>query len=343
MTVPKVSVIIPVYNVERYIEASLQSVVSQTLDNYEIIVIDDGSTDDSLKIVKKYMDKNNNIKLIIQENSGQSVARNKGIEVAQGKYIYFLDSDDYIDDDMLKIAYEESEKNKLDLLLFNGDTFFDEDYVNSSNMNINYEKKGRYDGVSNGVDAFIQLIRNKEYTCSPCLFLVRNEVLKRSGLNFYEGIIQEDELFTFELILQCERIKIIKDILFHRRVRASSTMSGENYYNSFMGYYVVLKQMISFRNSLYMHNQELENAIEVKLSYIYGSALNRYILLDKKEKRKVSECILEVNEIGKRNDYFHRAEYHLFKYSKKAYSISRNIYNSIKKITTNNSSISSNS
>lgn len=118
MSYPLVSVIIPVYNVENYLKECLDSVLNQTYKNIEVIVINDGSTDKSLHILEDYSSKFNNIKIIDQENSGQSVARNKGLENAKGKYIYFLDSDDYILPDTLKKLIKKLEMNNLDIIRF---------------------------------------------------------------------------------------------------------------------------------------------------------------------------------------------------------------------------------
>ena len=91
-----VSIIMPVYNCENYLDKSITSVLNQTLDNIELIIINDGSTDNSNKIIEKYLNKDNRIKYINQSNNGVSIARNKGIDMAKGKYIGFVDGDDYI-------------------------------------------------------------------------------------------------------------------------------------------------------------------------------------------------------------------------------------------------------
>src|SRR5690625_1653273 len=113
-----ISVIIPVYNVENYLVECMKSVVNQTYENIEIIAIDDGSTDNSLKILEDFALRNDNLTIVSQENSGQSVARNKGIKKAQGKYIYFLDSDDYILPQTFEQLINTLEENKLDLIRF---------------------------------------------------------------------------------------------------------------------------------------------------------------------------------------------------------------------------------
>src|SRR5690554_7984530 len=109
---PKISVIIPVYNKAPYLEQCLNSVINQTYKNLEIIIIDDGSTDNSLEICEKYRKKDERIQLISQENQGVSVARNKGIQKASGEWIYFLDADDYLELDAFGILMNETIQDK---------------------------------------------------------------------------------------------------------------------------------------------------------------------------------------------------------------------------------------
>ena len=115
---PKISVIVPVYNVQMYLRQCLDSVLNQTFTDFEIICVNDGSTDDSGKILLEYADKDNRIKIITQENKGLSEARNSGLKSAQGEYIYFLDSDDFSHPQLLEICYTLAEKEQADLVSF---------------------------------------------------------------------------------------------------------------------------------------------------------------------------------------------------------------------------------
>ena len=112
-----VSIVIPVYNVEKYLKTCLDSVINQTYKDLEIICINDGSTDGSLQILKEYANKDNRIILIDKKNSGVSAARNDGIEKSSGKYLFCMDSDDYIDNDFIEVFYNNAEKNKSDLVV----------------------------------------------------------------------------------------------------------------------------------------------------------------------------------------------------------------------------------
>jgi len=116
---PKISVIVPVYNTEKYLAACLDSLVNQTLKEIEIICVDDGSTDSSLKILREYEAKDSRLKVITQENKYAGVPRNTGIDAAAGKYVYFADSDDYCDLSLLEKAYSKLAETHADIVYFN--------------------------------------------------------------------------------------------------------------------------------------------------------------------------------------------------------------------------------
>lgn len=114
----KVSVVIPVYNVENYLEECLDSIINQTLKDIEIICINDGSTDASIDILEKYAKADSRIQIFNQNNSGLSAARNRGIELSKGEFVYFIDSDDYLDLNALKELYDLSVKYGTDFIIF---------------------------------------------------------------------------------------------------------------------------------------------------------------------------------------------------------------------------------
>lgn len=243
MSYPLVSVIIPVYNVENYLKECLDSVLNQTYKNIEVIVINDGSTDKSLHILEDYSSKFNNIKIIDQENSGQSVARNKGLENAKGKYIYFLDSDDYILPDTLKKLIKKLEMNNLDIIRFAARPFSEN--INKRIDVLEYDFKDYFEEkrVYNKQDF---LTRNlKAFSPSPVLYVVKKEVITKNKLLFYPRVIHEDELFTLELFLNINRMMYDSTPYYQRRYRQNSTMtSHSNSKKSFDAYFIVLKETI---------------------------------------------------------------------------------------------------
>ena len=122
----KISVIIPVYNVENYLSECLDSIINQSLNDIEIICINDGSTDNSLKILQDYEKRDNRIRVINQKNSGLGATRNVGLSLSEGKYVYFMDSDDYLELSTLEELYHLAETNSLDIVLFKLINFYDE-------------------------------------------------------------------------------------------------------------------------------------------------------------------------------------------------------------------------
>ena len=143
MNNPKVSVIIPVYNTEPWLKECLDSVLRQTMAGFEVICVDDGSTDRSGAILKDYAARDARFCVISQKNKGQSAARNAGINVARGTYIYFLDSDDYIEPDLLETACRELDKKKLDIVFFDtvvfGETGISRETVDIKNKYYSYD------------------------------------------------------------------------------------------------------------------------------------------------------------------------------------------------------------
>ena len=121
---PKVSIIVPIYNSEKYMEKCIDSILNQTLNDIEIILVNDGSTDSSLEIAERYKQRDKRVIIINQINSGPSIARNNGIKIATGKYIGFVDSDDYIEKTMYEKLFEVADNNKVNVAMCNYNEIF---------------------------------------------------------------------------------------------------------------------------------------------------------------------------------------------------------------------------
>ncbi|MGF3194966.1 glycosyltransferase family 2 protein [Facklamia sp. P13055] len=316
-----VSVIIPVYNSECYIESTLMSVLKQTYRNIELIIVNDGSTDKSVETIKSTTkDFYHKVHLIHQENSGQSVARNVGIKNSKGKYIYFLDSDDILKIDAIEIMVKKINEYSSDILMFSGSSFIESKEKSYHDIG-NYLKNSTYLNPLPGEQAFINLIKNNDYSPSPCLLFIRKKHLDFTNLEFFPGIIQEDELFTFELLLNSKNVRVINDILFFRRLREGSTMTGYNYSKSYLGYYTVFKKIY---NSYYKDcKKTLKKYIKKKLSHIYSNAINQYLKLSKDERNYYYHEISEIKKINRENLYFYRIDFFLFDISSTLYKYIR--------------------
>lgn len=239
-----VSVIIPIYNVEEYLEACLDSVLNQTYDSYEIIAVNDGSTDNSAMILAKYAEKNQKIKVITINNQGQSVARNIGISAANGEYLIFLDSDDQISKNTLEICVRNIIEKNLDAIFFESDVILDG--VDSSfNEDFKYERpKSLLNEVVTGEYFFITSIMSGKYIVSPCMYMFSKICL--NDLRFHPGIIHEDNLFTTKLLLsgKLNRVFCLHENLFHRRLRPGSIMTQEKSKKHIDGYLVVVNELV---------------------------------------------------------------------------------------------------
>lgn len=246
----KVSVIIPVYNVEDYLGECLDSVINQTLKEIEIICVNDGSTDSSLDIVKKYADTDIRIKIVDKENGGLSSARNAGMEKASGEYVYFLDSDDSLKLRTLEFLYYKAKAGNLDQLYFSAEIFYDgcsEQHMEEDS----YIRKADYSQVKTGRDLFYKMAMNAEFKPSVCIQFFKREFLQENKLEFKEGIIHEDNLFTVQCMWFADKVEYIDINLYNRRVREDSIMTDSQNFKHAYNYYVVVKELEEFA---YRHN-----------------------------------------------------------------------------------------
>lgn len=213
------SLIIPVYNVEKYLKECLESVLCQTYEDWEAICINDGSTDGSATILEEYAAKDSRFKVISQSNGGLSVARNSGLEAASGDYVLFLDSDDYLEKDALRIIADNLSDE--DILCFSGRRFFDESGE--------YEKADDLpkESFETGWEYYSKHALDKRNFAFVCVVLrcYRRAYLLENRLRFKPGIYHEDNMFTPLACYYAKKVKIIPDVLYDYRVRGSSIMT----------------------------------------------------------------------------------------------------------------------
>ena len=258
---PKVSVIIPVYNVEKYVRECLDSIVGQTLEEIEIICVNDGSTDGSLEILKEYGARDKRITILSQENRGISSARNHGAERASGEYFYFMDGDDILEKEALFKLYALAAEKNLDVVYFDGKSFFETEELREEKKNYitYYTRTGDYSRVMTGAQMFHEMLLMDEYRSSLCIQFISAAHYKKENLTFAEGITGEDNIFTFQCIMPANRVYHTKEAFFHRRVRENSIMTSagkfEQIYGMFEGYLSVeeaLRESSSGREDIEM-------------------------------------------------------------------------------------------
>ncbi len=220
---PLVSIIIPVYNCGPYLAQCLDSVLSQTYANLEVIVVDDGSTDSSLEICRSYQLRDGRIKLFHKENGGQSSARNRGLDECSGDFIMFIDSDDYVSPRMVESLYRRIMEDGSDLALCNASYLY-EDGEGGSREELVW-KGWQSDAVWSERDFWEENVNVVNVvTMFPWNKIYPRRIFK--SLRFIEGRVQEDELILDKVIRQCGKISVISESLYYYRQRKSSTMGG---------------------------------------------------------------------------------------------------------------------
>ena len=277
---PLISVIIPVYNVEKYLRECVDSVLNQTYDNFEIILIDDGSTDSSGKICDEYACNDARITVVHKENGGLSSARNAGAEKASGKYIYYLDSDDYIDNETFSSLVKNAEENSSDIVFFSAFSFID----GGGEAKQNYVYKNEYK-TDSGRNVFDRLIKNGEFHSAVPLLFFKNEFIKKNGLSFIDGMYHEDMIYTFEAFMSASCVSYINECFYKRRYRADSIMTSrksEKYFNDMSRVYYTVSE--------YKKTNSVESeAVDKYIARCAFNALNLYKKLSAEEQKKNRE------------------------------------------------------
>ena len=257
----KLSIIIPVYNVEQYLEKCINSLINQTLKELEFIFVNDGTPDNSVNIIKKYQKKDKRIKLLEKDNGGQASARNLGLKHAKGEYIAFLDSDDYVSENMYEVLYNRAKKDNLDIVLCNYFLVY-KDRIEKNINNITLEKEKK--------------ITPEEYiTSSPSPWnkIIKKEYLEKQNFIFPEGIIYEDFASIPLLGLNNPEIVYLNTCLHYYVQSEISTMRNKEYKKKYEDIFKAVKYL--YNNMIDKgYNQELEYLLTYH--YLYLGSLNFY-------------------------------------------------------------------
>ena len=213
----KITVILPVFNGEKYMGKSIESVLKQTFTDFELIIVNDGSTDKTLDIINSFDD--SRIRLIDQSNQGPGAARNNALEIAEGEYIMYLDSDDWFCEDALEVAYGQITLYDADLTFFqminyDGEKYYPNDWFDMKTLDGSFENRAFHPSETPG-SIF-------DLSVGVCQKIYSHEFLNRINARFPEGIFFEDMPFFYYVYLKSERISIIRRYLYVRRKHESS-------------------------------------------------------------------------------------------------------------------------
>lgn len=217
---PEISVIIPVYKTEQYLNECVDSVLNQTFQNFEIILVNDGSPDDSGLICDAYKQKDNRIKVFHKKNGGQSSARNLALSYVIGTYVFFLDSDDVLHPNAFKILLDKMDLYHVDIIAYSFD------YIDEKSNPINCFIKSDYDHdvIHTGAD----FLNRFTIIGAMCMYFYRTDFLLKKQLKMLEGIYREDEDFVVRAISFCECIVSISDKIYKYRKNLNSTTNKKD-------------------------------------------------------------------------------------------------------------------
>lgn len=325
-----VSLIIPMYNVEKYIEQCLDSVLRQTYTDYEVILIDDGSTDRTVELVQPYVTDNDNFLLLQQSNGGASVARNKGLDYASGEYIYFFDSDDYMMDDALERLVSEIKKQRADIVKFSAYTFSDDDLSLKWGTD-GYKLKGDYSEVYSGPE-FLHLttLNDDAYLVNCGHLFIRRSIIEDSHLRFFEGIIHEDVLFHWQVLMLASRVSTYNYPLSCRRYRSGSVMARGNWIKRIVAMNTIVSETDEFLKKVRDYSQE---DVDWFLR-VYSINILQFWLEMSKEERNSSEGKLAINIARihmKKHHYCGKLNIRLFSINPNLYGVYHGINQKLRK------------
>lgn len=293
----KFSIIIPIYNVEKYLEKCLNSILNQSYKNFEIIAINDGSKDSSKEILNKYKN-NENIKIINQENKGLSAARNEGLKHVTGDYILFVDSDDFIEKDLLKILNDNI--NDEEIIRFQIRT------VNENNQKT-IEYKEKTFNKKSGKQAFREIL-NYHFIELACCYAYKKDYFINSKYKFNEDLYHEDYGLIPLVIIKSNKVKSIDFLGYNYLIRDNSITNNSNYEKTLkkaQDTLIQYKLLINLDEDIY-YKSFLANSVILKLETLSKEDYKQYLKEIKKEnvinnilsdtlKRKIKKIILKIS------------------------------------------------
>lgn len=218
---PKISILVPCYNVEKYLHQCIDSILEQTFTDMEILCLNDGSTDSTPDILKEYAEKDDRIIVVNKPNSGYGATMNIGLKMAKGKYIGIVESDDYIEKEMFGTLYDRAEKDSLDITRC---LYIERNMTNGRNHVVTHQFSSKYDKVLNPKE--LQEI----FFIQPSIWvgLYRRDFLERNGIRFLEtpGASFQDTSFAFKVYACAERVEFIPKVLHNYRINESSSVTS---------------------------------------------------------------------------------------------------------------------
>lgn len=271
----KVSIVVPIYNVEKFLRGSIESIQKQTLEDIQIILVNDGSTDKSLSICKEIQEKDKRIEVIDKPNGGVSSARNAGIKIAKGEYIGFVDPDDWIDPDMYENMYKQTTMDNSDLCMCN--------YViennNHSIPNLLFFSKDVLKGQEIFDDIITNMIASSSLNSSADTIMgsvwrliIKKEIFEKYNLKFQSDItLMEDLIFCIQVLLKCSKVSISRGTYYHYIIHSNSAVASykENIFDMQLKVYRVLEYLLK-EEDLYL---KVKKRMDIRYTNIYINSI----------------------------------------------------------------------
>lgn len=314
----KVSVIIPIYNVEQYLKDCIESVISQMNDSIQIVLVNDGSTDNSIKIAEYYAN-DTNVILINQKNKGLGAARNTGLEHASGEYILFLDSDDMIKENSIFEMYNICKENSLDMLLFSSSVFSDSSDMDFPLNMFNYERDSFVNEIMTGQELFEKTYAINEYRVSVCMRMFKCDYIKQKKLKFREGVIHEDEDYALLSLLLANRVMAINTKYYQRRVRANSIMTAsslEKHIIAYMDVYDALSEKFSMYDTYFFDSSQVKIFLVnlLYMCFLYCVSMKKANLKSKTYEHEINKRAKNIHVRSLGTSYKHILKLLILKY-----------------------------
>lgn len=263
-----VTIVVPVYKVEKYIDRCIKSILNQTYKNLEIILVDDGSPDNCGKICENYAQKDKRIKVVHKENGGLSDARNAGISISNGKYISFIDSDDYIDPEYIELLYKTIKKDKSDMAISSHKVIYENGTV--------LEKATKEESILKPKEVLKRILYDDGIDLSAWAKLYKIELFKE--IRYPKGRLFEDAATTYKLVDKCEKISIISRSTYNYIIRGNS-ITNVNFSEKKMDLIISTEEMCNYVKKKY---PDLEEATNRRLMYAYLSTLTQLVKSNEK-------------------------------------------------------------
>lgn len=274
---PSVSVVIPCFNNAAFLRESADSVLGQSLEKLELLLIDDGSTDETLSVMKDLAGKDGRVSVFTQKNSGPGAARNAGIAAARGEYVYFLDGDDCLSDPQgLEKLYAAASKDRLDIICFSSVTFFeDKETEQAFSRILRAHPAAGITGILPGRRFLVAQYDSGCHFPTVWLYMFHRAFLIENDIRFTEKVLYEDNLFILKSLLAAERVAEAGLCPHKRRIRQGSIMTGKKDIDHFWSFRCLYEQALPLAETPGLAPDERKTLCELILSY-YRSALDIY-------------------------------------------------------------------